>query len=118
MKHLTRLAFTAAITLGLIACNTVTSSSWDGSVDAVFRYRDNDQSLIVYKVAKDSFSREAGLRPGDRIISIDGQSLEGLSFEETRELFRGPVGTVCTLEVQRDGEIVQIEVERRKRKAD
>ena len=115
MTHGIRLLMVAAMLLGTTAC-TMTSQAWNGSVDAVFRYRDSDQSLVAYRVAEESFSFEAGLRPGDRIVTIDGQSIEGRTFEEIRGMFSGPVGTNCILEIERGGEIVELTVERRKRK--
>ena len=103
-----------ALTAG--AVNLSCTENWEGSVDAVFRYRDTEQSLIVYKVSEESFSREAGLQPGDQIVAIDGKPIESLAFEEIRALFRGPVGTMAKLHVERNGEIIEVEVERRKTK--
>lgn len=46
----------------------------------------------------------AGLKAGDIIIEVDGQSMEGISFDEVILLVRGPQGTTVNLKVLREGE--------------
>lgn len=46
---------------------------------------------------------EAGLMPGDYITHADGQSLMGLSIEESVDLLRGPVGSVVIVTIFREG---------------
>ncbi|MDZ7374385.1 MAG: S41 family peptidase [candidate division KSB1 bacterium] len=44
-----------------------------------------------------------GLRPGDQIIQIDGQSAYGLTEDEVMAKLRGPKGTKVTVTVRRPG---------------
>jgi carboxyl-terminal processing protease len=44
-----------------------------------------------------------GLRPGDQIIQIDGQSAYGLTEDEVMARLRGPKGTKVTVTVRRPG---------------
>ncbi|MBN1993035.1 MAG: S41 family peptidase [Anaerolineae bacterium] len=53
---------------------------------------------------------EAGLRPDDVIIEVDGQSLEGLSLYEAVLLIRGPAGSTVALTIFREGEREPFEV--------
>lgn len=46
---------------------------------------------------------EAGLRPGDVITEIEGESTEGLSATDATKLMRGPVGESVTILVKRLG---------------
>ncbi len=46
---------------------------------------------------------KAGLRPGDVIVAVDGQSIEGYSVYEAITLIRGPEGTDVVLTIQREG---------------
>ncbi|HKQ10067.1 MAG TPA: S41 family peptidase [Rhizomicrobium sp.] len=52
----------------------------------------------------------AGIKPGDRIISIDGAAIAGQDFNASINRMRGPVGTKVTLTVQRDGEAKPFDV--------
>jgi carboxyl-terminal processing protease len=47
---------------------------------------------------------EAGLQPEDYILSVDGESLMGLSLNEAVEILRGPIGSKITISVQRGSE--------------
>ncbi|MFN2106644.1 MAG: S41 family peptidase [Candidatus Promineifilaceae bacterium] len=46
----------------------------------------------------------AGLRAGDLIVAVDGDSVEGKTFDEVLLAIRGPEGTVVNLTVFREGE--------------
>ncbi|MDP9366058.1 MAG: S41 family peptidase, partial [Chloroflexota bacterium] len=47
---------------------------------------------------------EAGVRPGDTILAIDGQSTERLDQEDLADLIRGDAGTEVTLTLLHEGE--------------
>ncbi len=56
---------------------------------------------------------QAGIRAGDRIVAIDGQSTEGMTTSEAAHLIRGPKGTTVTLGIARnDGEPVDYRLTR------
>lgn len=58
-------------------------------------------------------AEKAGLRPGDRILSIEGQSVEGWETNAMIELIKGPAGTSLVMELERvDGQRYRAEVER------
>ncbi len=65
----------------------------------------NDKLLGTYiKATFDGApANRAGLRYGDKIISVNGTSMSGKSFSEVRDFLRGPRGTVAKLEVERYG---------------
>ncbi|KIT16343.1 S41 family peptidase [Jannaschia aquimarina] len=46
---------------------------------------------------------EAGVEAGDFITTVDGESLLGLTLEESVDLMRGPVGSDVVITVVRDG---------------
>jgi carboxyl-terminal processing protease len=52
----------------------------------------------------------AGIRSGDLIMAIDGQSTQGLTMERASELLRGPIGTRVTLLLERNDPSESIEV--------
>jgi carboxyl-terminal processing protease len=49
----------------------------------------------------DTPAAKAGLRPGDFIVQLDGQSVQGMSLSEAVDKMRGPVGSKLTLTIQR-----------------
>jgi len=53
---------------------------------------------------------EAGIRPRDRILRIDGRSTQGLSLDDAAELMRGKPGTAVVLTVQHEGETDPVEI--------
>ena len=53
----------------------------------------------------------AGLRPGDIILAVDGESIEGTSLLEAVALIRGPSGTTVRLLIKHLGAIDPLEIE-------
>lgn len=54
----------------------------------------------------------AGVRPGDRIVSVDGVDTRGLDTEEVTALIAGPKGGTVNMTVERDGQRVEIQIVR------
>lgn len=59
--------------------------------------------LIVMNVTPESPAGRAGLEVDDRLVAIDGESIEGLSFAQVRERVRGEPATVVEISIQREG---------------
>ncbi|HET6412164.1 MAG TPA: S41 family peptidase [Anaeromyxobacter sp.] len=62
-----------------------------------------DGALTVIAPMADSPADHAGIRPGDRIVTIDGVPTRDLTLPEATRRLRGPAGTPVVLEVLRDG---------------
>jgi len=76
----------------------------EGSFEGIGAYVSiKDEQLIVAPIA-DSPADKAGIRTGDVILEIDGQSTEGMSLVEAVLLVRGPEGTTVNLLVLHEGE--------------
>lgn len=71
-----------------------------------------DAYLEIVTPLEDSPAVEAGLMAGDRVVEIDGEPTAGKTTQESIELVKGTPGTTVVLTVERDGEIVDIPVER------
>ena len=54
----------------------------------------------------------AGLRAGDRIVSIDGEEIAGLSLADAIQRLRGDPGTVVGVTVERGGETLDVPITR------
>lgn len=48
-------------------------------------------------------AERAGLQVGDRLVEVDGKSMQGWTVEEARDALQGPLGSTVNLVVERDG---------------
>ena len=62
----------------------------------------NDQLIIVAPLPG-SPAEKAGLRPGDKVLAIDGLDTNGLSLQEAVKKIRGTLGTTVTLTITHNG---------------
>ena len=86
------------------------SSSFQG-IGAEIQER-NGYIMIVSPI-KNSPAEKAGLLPKDVILSVDGESIQGMSASEAVLLIRGEKGTEVTLTVQRgDAEPIEMKLVR------
>ena len=74
---------------------------------------EEDGSLLVNDVAKNSPALEAGIQIGDVVTKVDGQSILGMNTAESGKLIAGEENTTVNLTVLRDGEELTITVTRR-----
>ncbi|OUL19713.1 carboxyl-terminal protease [Nostoc sp. RF31YmG] len=63
---------------------------------------ENGKLQVVAPIAG-SPADKAGIRPRDRIIKIEGVSTENLTLDEAAAKMRGPIGSLVTLLIERDG---------------
>jgi carboxyl-terminal processing protease len=77
-----------------------TSGEFDGvGLELVLR----DEQLTVLSPIADSPAERAGLRPGDRILQIDGVPTREMVVAEAARRMKGPAGTQVVLQVMREG---------------
>lgn len=62
----------------------------------------NEAGLRIVGVRPESPAVQAGLRPGDRIVAVDGKPLTHLPFEAAVEHVRGRPGDPARLKIRRD----------------
>lgn len=68
-------------------------------------------AIVVETPIKGSPAERAGLQPRDVLLSVNGQSLKGLTLSEAVFKIRGPKGTKAKLEVFRTGYDQPLELE-------
>ena len=67
--------------------------------------------LTISQPMPGSPAEKAGLKPGDKIIAIDGEDMTGIAPEVARQHVLGKAGTTVKLTISRDGEPNPLEVE-------
>ena len=73
------------------------------------------QNLTIVRVITGSPAEQAGLRVGDRIVSVDGQMTSSMSTDQAANLLQGADGTSAALTVVGDdGQERQMNVRRRR----
>lgn len=73
-------------------------------------YNENDE-LVFLNVTQDMPADKQGIKPNDKVISIDGELVSEHEYDFAKELL-GKDGTMCSLVLERDGERIELEFER------
>lgn len=60
----------------------------------------DDLNTYIRATFQDAPAQRAGLRFGDKIIAVDGQSMKGKNFSEVRKFLLGPLGTQVKVTVE------------------
>ena len=74
---------------------------------------EDDQGFEIINVQPGGSAYDAGILPGDIIVSAQGQSTQGMTTSDLRDIVRGPEGTTVELELLRGEEILSFQVERK-----
>jgi carboxyl-terminal processing protease len=82
-------------TIGTVDANGMTSACTELATDC---------RMVVVAPLAGSPAEKAGLRAGDVIDAIDGESLDGLTVDEARDRVRGPKDTTVVLTIDRGDE--------------
>ncbi len=68
--------------------------------------------LEIVTPLEGSPAEAAGIKPGDFIVVVNGEDVEGQSVDEVVLKVRGPAGSEVLLGVERAGEIIEVTIER------
>ncbi|MBR3074679.1 MAG: S41 family peptidase [Bacteroidales bacterium] len=85
-----------------------------GGIGAVIFKPDKQGNVIINEPYKDSPAYRGGLRCGDEILTINGESVKGLTSAECSEKMRGTPGTKVVFKVKKvhTGELKDIKITR------
>lgn len=73
---------------------------------------ERNDSIVVITPLEGYPAYSKGIRAGDIILAVDGQSLLGLSVEDAANLLRGKAGTIVKVEVLHDDISFEVEIKR------
>jgi len=71
-----------------------------------------DEEVTVISPFKGSPAEEAGIKPNDIILEVDGTDVDDLSLESVVNLIKGKSGTEVELTIKRDSKTLEIEITR------
>ena len=87
------------------------TSSLQGQYEGIGAYVDTDgEYLTIVSPIQGSPADKAGLKPGDKVIAIDGVDMTGVAPEQARLKVLGPKGTKVTLTISRKDEPKPLEI--------
>ncbi len=85
------------------------SGEFEG-IGATVRKDEETGALLIVRPLPGSPAEQAGVMPGDEIITVDGQDITEMDQEVIITLVRGPAGTDVVLGVHREGSEDTIEI--------
>ncbi len=74
--------------------------------------RMEDKALVIVRVISGSPAQKAGIRDGDRILAVNGQSVADMSTDEAANLLQGKVDTLVQLDLADNGSTRRLNVRR------
>jgi carboxyl-terminal processing protease len=80
-----------------------------GGVGIEIGVRGEDKVLTIISAMDDSPAQRVGMRSGDRVIEVDGQSMIGKTTRDASRLLRGEPDTHVMIKVERPGAMEPIE---------
>lgn len=69
-------------------------------------------AIVVVDLTDAGPAMRAGVRPGDVVLQVDGQPVDGRAPDQVLDLLRGRAGAAVILRVRRDGEVRQFSITR------
>jgi carboxyl-terminal processing protease len=81
-----------------------------GGIGALIGTMDNE--IYITDPYEGNPAQKAGLQAGDKILRIDKKSFTGKTVEEASNALKGPKGTQVSLEVERNGKAIVVDVMR------
>lgn len=75
-------------------------------------YAPDENGALLARVYEGNFAYEAGLREGDYITAVDGESVISKSIDDVTALITGEAGTTVEITVKRGDETLEFTVER------
>lgn len=85
-----------------------------GSIGMAAVWHEATGRVRIVNVSPESPAKEAGIKRGDTILSIDGKDMLGaIGYRELESILDGKVGTKIALSISSGGEVRRLELERK-----
>ena len=91
---------------------TLAQSFLGGTYDGIGAYVTmKDEKITIIAPIAGSPADKAGVKAGDTVLEIDGESTAGMSLAEAIIKIRGPKGTAVRIQLLHEGETTPVEIE-------
>ncbi len=80
--------------------NDLKAQSSTGGIGVILEHLPSQKTHRIRAVFKESPASRAKIVAGEEIVSVDGVSTQGMSFEDLGKKIKGPVGSVLALELK------------------
>ena len=88
------------------------NASLDGEYTGIGAWVDTSgDELVIISPMPDSPAEKAGIKPGDVVVAIDGESMEGFTPTQALERVLGPADSMIQLTIAREGSDTLLEFE-------
>jgi C-terminal processing protease CtpA/Prc len=101
----------SVVALGVLSTSLACGATQRGTIGARLG-RDSEGHVFVREVPEGLGAAEAGVKPGDELLLIDGQDVRELSESRLHTTLSGEEGTRIRLTLQRGNEVVRVTVKR------
>ena len=89
-----------------------TSGKFSGIGVSIISKALDDDTLPIVDIIQTGPADKAGLKPGDKIIQVNGETLRGLSTDEVINKLKGEVGTEVQLKIIREKKPLEFKIKR------
>jgi carboxyl-terminal processing protease len=90
----------------------ISGGNFSGIGVAMSAVKDKDGEIIIIDVFEDTPAYRAGLKPGDKIIEVDGKNVKDYSVDTVQSMIRGPKGTIVNLTIRRGKDLINFKIVR------
>ena len=83
-----------------------------GGIGVTVDTNKNNKGIKIVSTMEGQGAELAGIKSDDTITAVDGKPINGMAVEDAIALIRGEIGTNVILTIERDGELIEVIVER------
>jgi carboxyl-terminal processing protease len=88
----------------------ISGGNFGGIGVAMSVVKDKDGEITIIDVFEDTPAYRAGLKPGDKIVEVDGKNVKDYSVDTVQSMIRGPKGTPVNLTIRRGKDLINFKI--------
>ncbi len=102
----------------IVSTEVLRASPDFGGIGISYRYFDEKNGYYAENVGRGFPAYKAGMEPGDRLVEIDGETVEGMNLKEVSDKLKGPHGSIVKVTVERQGQQIELVITRERIEVD